>query len=314
MKVSCKLLLVLPGQARRALRLRPSPPPRRSASLRHRHWADRPGSRCRNTTRAAGGSPGEAHRGFPVVPLAQPRCGRQPVVPRVDLVLSHQREAAVATVAVRPPAGGLLALTIIALELGFVPTEIFPPSDTRFVQFGLQTPNGMALENTDRISRRIENAFRADPRVVAVASTVGQIGASGNTRSITNRASLQIVLKPGTSTTAFVQEWLARLKGTPKGPDSLLPASQRALLRDAMVGSIARGQPIDIVQSQISQGQTALELEIFGPDLNTLQTVSDSVMQTIARIPGAVPYTPLTLPTTLTASISVVGVPLSHHP
>ena len=125
-------------------------------------------------------------------------------------------------------AGGLLALTIIALELGFVPTEIFPPSDTRFVQFGLQTPNGTALENTDRISRRIENAFRADPRVVSVASTVGQIGAGGNTRSITNRASLQIVLKPGTSTTAFVQEWLARLKGAMKGPDSLLPASQRS--------------------------------------------------------------------------------------
>jgi multidrug efflux pump subunit AcrB len=27
-----------------------------------------------------------------------------------------------------------------------VPTEIFPPSDSRFVQFDLQAPNGTALE------------------------------------------------------------------------------------------------------------------------------------------------------------------------
>jgi HAE1 family hydrophobic/amphiphilic exporter-1 len=57
-------------------------------------------------------------------------------------------------------------------------------------------------------------------------------------------------------------------------------------LRDAMVGTITRGQTIDIVQQQISQGQTALELEIYGPDLATLQSVSDGVMAAISKIPG----------------------------
>ena len=185
-------------------------------------------------------------------------------------------------------AAALLVLTLLSLRLGIIPTEIFPPSDSRFVQFGLQTPNGTALEITNRISRTIEDAFRQDPRVVAVGSTVGETGAGNNTRSITNRATLQLTLKPGTSSSAaaaFVSEWRTRLSGRARKEDLLLPA-QAAALRAAMVGTIARGQTIDIVQRQVSQGQTALELEIFGSDLNQLQTVSDGVMAAIAQIPG----------------------------
>jgi HAE1 family hydrophobic/amphiphilic exporter-1 len=194
----------------------------------------------------------------------------------------------------RPPivlgsAFALIAVAGIAMALGVVPTEIFPPSDTRFVQLGLQTPNGAALSVTDQISRVVEDALRQDPRVVAVGATVGQVGAGGTARSITNRASLQITLKRGTDgpgAAAFISDWRRRLGGNIKGPDRLLTPAQSAGIRSAMVGTIARGQTIDIVQRQISQGQTALELEIFGPDLATLQTVSDGVMAAISNIPG----------------------------
>ncbi|MDQ2817489.1 MAG: efflux RND transporter permease subunit, partial [Candidatus Eremiobacteraeota bacterium] len=196
-------------------------------------------------------------------------------------------------------AGALLAITLIALHLGVVSTEIFPPSDSRFVQFDLQGPNGTALANMNRISRTVENALARDPRVVAVGATIGQAGNGNNTRSITNRASLQVTLKPGTGArdaAAFVQDWRAHLSGN--GGDSSssstgqLPGREGRRsaddegLRSAMVGTIARGQTIDIVQRQISQGQTALELEIFGPDINRLQTISDGVMAAIAKIPG----------------------------
>jgi HAE1 family hydrophobic/amphiphilic exporter-1 len=167
-------------------------------------------------------------------------------------------------------AGGLLAVTVLALRLGIVSTEIFPPSDSRFVQFDLQAPNGSALAITNRIAQTVEKAFRRDPRVVDVGATVGQTGNGNNSRSITNRASIALTLQPGTSgaaAAAFVREWRTRL-------------------RAAMVGTIPRGQTIDIVQRQISQGQTALELEIFGPDLSRLQTISDGVMAAISRIPG----------------------------
>jgi len=185
-------------------------------------------------------------------------------------------------------AAALLAVTLFALSLGLIPTEIFPPSDSRFVQFGLQTPNGTALEITNGISRTIEGAFRQDPRVAGVGATVGETGSGTNTRSITNRATLQIALKPGTSASGaakFVSDWRSRLSGRAKHENLLTPA-QAAALRAAMVGTIARGQTIDIVQRQVSQGQTALELELYGPDLDKLQTVSDGIMAAIAQIPG----------------------------
>jgi HAE1 family hydrophobic/amphiphilic exporter-1 len=177
---------------------------------------------------------------------------------------------------------GLIAITALALRLGVVPTEIFPPSDSRFVQIGLQTPNGTALAITDHVSRVVENALLHDPRVVAVGATVGAVGGGGTARPVTNRATLQITLQPGTGSagaSAFISDWRKRLSGGAPGPDA-------AELRRAMVGAIARGQTIDIVQRQISQGQTALELEIYGPDIATLQSVSDGVMAAIARIPG----------------------------
>jgi HAE1 family hydrophobic/amphiphilic exporter-1 len=183
----------------------------------------------------------------------------------------------------------LIALAAVAMQLGVVPTEIFPPSDTRFVQLGLQTPNGTALAITNHVSQVVEDALRADPRVVAVGATVGEVGAGGTARSITNRATLQITLQRGTDGTAaaaFIADWRRRLGANAKKPDPLLSAAQAASVHDAMIGTIARGQTIDIVQRQISQGQTALELEIYGPDLATLQTVSDGVMAAISHIPG----------------------------
>ncbi len=183
----------------------------------------------------------------------------------------------------------LIAIAAVAMQLGVVPTEIFPPSDTRFVQLGLQTPNGTALAITNQVSAVVEDALRMDPRVVAVGATVGEVGAGGTTRSITNRATMQITLKRGTdgaAAAAFISDWRRRLSGNAKGPDRLLAPAQAVGIRRAMIGTIARGQTIDIVQRQISQGQTALELEIYGPDLATLQSVSDGVMSAISRIPG----------------------------
>src|SRR5579872_2850661 len=191
--------------------------------------------------------------------------------------------------AVLGSAAALLAITVIVLRLGVVPTEIFPPSDSRFVQFDLQAPNGTALDVMNNISRTVEDAFRQDPRVEAVGAIVGQAGNGNNTRSITNRASIQIALKQGTSgsaAAAFVREWRARLNGGGSEQSHGAQSASSAAIRTAMIGTIARGQTVDIVQRQISQGQTALELEIFGPDINRLQTISDGVMAAISKIPG----------------------------
>lgn len=177
----------------------------------------------------------------------------------------------------------LLAITLFVVYLGLVPSEVFPPSDSRFVQFDLQGPNGTAVSLMNHITQTVENAFRQDPRVEAVGSVVGQAGNGNNSRSLTNRSSIQIALQPNTSgpaAAAFVREWRVRLNNKSASP------GVNDALRTAMIGTIARGQTIDIVQNQISQHQTALELEIFGPDIERLQTIADGVMAAIAKIPG----------------------------
>jgi HAE1 family hydrophobic/amphiphilic exporter-1 len=185
-------------------------------------------------------------------------------------------------------AAALLAITIAALQFGIVPSEIFPPSDTRFVSFDLQAPNGIALATMNHISKTVENALRKDPRVVAVGASVGLAGFSVS-RGVTNRASLSVALKPGmngAAAAAFVNEWRKRLSSAASRNIDASASPEDTALHNAMIGTIARGQTIDIVQRQISQGQTALEMEIFGSDLKGLQTVSDGVMAAIAKIPG----------------------------
>src|SRR5215472_3036289 len=175
-------------------------------------------------------------------------------------------------------AAGLFVLAVASLQLGIVSTEVFPASDSRFLSFNLQTPNGEALADTNAVSTLVEEALRKDQRVVAVSSTVGQTGFS-SVRPVTNRASLQVTLHPGTSAAeaaAFVREWHTRLTNGPVDPK----------MRAALVGTTVRAQTIDIVQQQISQGQTALELELYGPDIDRLQSLSDEVMAKIATIPG----------------------------
>ena len=183
-------------------------------------------------------------------------------------------------------AAGLLLVTLIGLRFGILPTEIFPPSDSRFVQVDLQAQNGTALDRMNEIARTVEDALRRDPRVVDVGSVVGQTGNGNFSRSITNRAGIQVTLKPGlgvTSAAAFVRQWRARLNAANSNQNA--SASDQALSA-AMIGVTARPQTIDIVQRQVSQGQTQLELEIFGPDIERLQTISDGVMAAISKIPG----------------------------
>jgi len=46
------------------------------------------------------------------------------------------------------------------------------------------------------------------------------------------------------------------------------------------------GTSIDIVQQVVSQGSTAIEIQIYGPDINQLYNLAQGAIPSIARIPG----------------------------
>jgi hydrophobic/amphiphilic exporter-1 (mainly G- bacteria), HAE1 family len=200
--------------------------------------------------------------------------------------------------------GGAAAflLALAALRFGFVHTEVFPASDSRFARFDIRMPNGTSLAVTDSASKLVEEAFEHDPRVLAVGVLVGTVGGGGFGRQVSNQTQIQATLRPdvsGPAATAFVSQWQARLTGTRRpGASAATPAPARTLspeLRDsiraarkALVGAQVRGRTIDIIQQTVSQGADALQIQIFGPDYNKLYELAQAVIPQLAEIPGLV--------------------------
>jgi HAE1 family hydrophobic/amphiphilic exporter-1 len=199
---------------------------------------------------------------------------------------------------------------VAALKLGYVQTETFPASESRYARFDLRTPKGTSLARTDALSQLVEAAFKRDPRVVDVGSTVGSGFGGGFSRVVANQASLSITLRSDTSGQAagdFVTEWQRRLGGGTRRGGSAAATSanavsaeerdRRARLSAALVGSQVFGRTIDIVQQSISGGSDDLTLQIYGDDVDRLYRTATDLLPKIAEIPGVVrPDTNVTAP------------------
>ncbi len=194
-------------------------------------------------------------------------------------------------------AGIILIATLAALQLGAVKTEMFPASNSRFVRFNLRMPNGTALNVMDRVSRDVEQRMQRDPRVVAVGSQIGAQGFNSVT-SVSNIANMSITLKPnvtGNGAAQFVQQWQGALNGTfgnrkpgqsarPRNPQF---AKYRQIFGKPIPGLMAFGRTIDIIQNVISRGQDALDIQIYGPDMNQLYTIAQSrVIPRLSQVQG----------------------------
>jgi HAE1 family hydrophobic/amphiphilic exporter-1 len=201
----------------------------------------------------------------------------------------------------------LLVLTMLSLRLGIVQTEVFPASDSRYARFDVRLGNGTALAQTNKLSALVESAFRSDARVVAVGATVGSAFGGGTSRQITNQTSLSVMLQPeiyGQKATDFVNEWQRRLGGiartaapanvaTPAPAPGATPVpaavlAQRRALREALIGTTVRGRTIDILQQQIAQGSDALQIQIYGPDVQRLFDLAQGAIQELSAIPGVI--------------------------
>ena len=186
-------------------------------------------------------------------------------------------------------AGIILVVTLIALKFGAVTTELFPATNSRFVRFNLRMPNGTALNITDQVTGDVENRMHRDPRVVDVAAQVGE--------NSSNSSQLSVTLQQGTSSASagrFVQQWQNALNGTRSRRAGAAPPSnnpQFAKLRQVfgkpIPGLVAFGRTIDIVQNIISRGQDALDIQIYGPDMNRLYNIAEQqVIPKLSQVQG----------------------------
>jgi|SRR5579884_613874 len=194
-------------------------------------------------------------------------------------------------------AGIVFVATLLALRLGAVSTEMFPATNSCFVRFNLRMPNGTALNVMDAVSRDVESRMRRDPRVVEVGAQVGSQGYLVSTAA-SNIATLSVTLKPSISSSGaaqFVTQWQGALNGSFGGrggrgarrtPNPRF-AQFAKIAGPPIPGLMAFGHPIDIVSNIISRGQNALDLQIYGPDMNTLYNIAQNqVIPRLAQVPG----------------------------
>lgn len=184
-------------------------------------------------------------------------------------------------------AGIVFAVTLIAVKLGAVQTEMFPPSNSNFARFNLQMPTGTALSVTNQAALDVENRLMQDPRVADVGIQVGSTGSVAGT-AVTNLANLSVTLKPnvdGRQAQQFVTQWTAALTGSRSASGgrgrkatSFTPEQIQALrarFGQPIPGLQVFGRTVDIVQNIIARGQDALQIQIFGPDIDKLYNLAE---------------------------------------
>ena len=197
-------------------------------------------------------------------------------------------------------AGVILLVTMVVIKLGAVGTELFPASNPPYVRFNLRMPNGTALNVMNSVSREVERRMQRDPRVLAVAAQVGGGGGfGGGGGSVSNGANMSVALKPSTGSSQvaqFVTQWQGALSGQFGGrggggaarrPNNPQFAKYRAIFGKPIPGLTVFGRTQDIVQGIISRGQDSLDVQIYGPDMNTLYNIAQNqVIPQLAQIPG----------------------------
>jgi hydrophobic/amphiphilic exporter-1 (mainly G- bacteria), HAE1 family len=203
-------------------------------------------------------------------------------------------------------AGAVLLITLVALRLGAVKTELFPPSNSNFARFNLQMPTGTALSVTNATAIDVETRMRKDPRVADIGVLVGQNSPVGGTQ-ITNSANMSVTLKPNVAARQaeqFVTQWTAALTGSRsasggrgRASTSFTPeqlAQLRARFGQPIPGLQVFGRTIDIVQNIIARGQDALQIQIFGPDINKLYNIAEftAIPKLQAEVQGLQPPQP----------------------
>ncbi len=161
---------------------------------------------------------------------------------------------------------GITLLSLLLLP--FVGFEFMPRSDTGTLRMRATMPRGTSLEETDRAMRQVEEIIKAHPHVESYLVRVGQ--SFGNV---------------GARDTALAWIGLTDREGRPHADEI---AAELAVEFSKVPLIRAFPSSWDIVRRLISFGSDdALEVYIYGPDLDVLDELSSKMRTRLSTIPGA---------------------------
>jgi CzcA family heavy metal efflux pump len=165
------------------------------------------------------------------------------------------------------------ALVVALVALGFAGRAFLPDFNEGTLTVGMATLPGTSLEESDRLGRMVENILLSHPEVVVTARRTGR--AEGDPHAMDVSASeMEVTLKMGERRK---EDFLAALRED----FASVPGTQ-----------IVVGQPISHrIDHMLSGSRSNIAVKIFGPDLDALRALTQSIKGVVQEIPGAVDVT-----------------------
>lgn len=169
------------------------------------------------------------------------------------------------------PIGGALGVTLISLVLiPFLGFEFMPRSDTGTLRMRLRMPEGTALEETNLAMKKAEAILAAHPSVKSYLTSVGQgTGRGGGGSRDSGEAWIALVPKSERISANGIVGQLGKEFGQ-------IPAARIVAFNMDVVSWLIRG----------GGGGDGVQVNIFGPDLDVLDRLSDEFITILSALPG----------------------------
>jgi HAE1 family hydrophobic/amphiphilic exporter-1 len=166
----------------------------------------------------------------------------------------------------------LIAGAVSLVTLGLIPAEYAPQEDDSNFQLNLQTPPGTSLAKTDEAAHQMEGIIQQVPEVQYVFTSVSGGGGGGFGRP-GGRASFAVQLIPKQQRSRSVFDIMDQLRAAGRNiPGTTINADVQSPLGGA--GGFGGG------------GLASINLQLAGPDLSTLNQISDEVIAQMSAVEG----------------------------
>lgn len=166
----------------------------------------------------------------------------------------------------------LMALAMFAASIALIPAigfSLFPSSESRQFLVQISTPNGTALNETQKALEFVDTTLRARPEIKAVMTNLGR----GNPKVYSNLFQMEI----NTSfAEAFVELHNYNPRTTPKVYDELRRTFATYPGAEILLLNFVNGPPI----------QAPIAIRATGPDLNVLKQMAARIAGVVERTPG----------------------------
>jgi HAE1 family hydrophobic/amphiphilic exporter-1 len=167
---------------------------------------------------------------------------------------------------------GLVAGTVAMVPLGIIGSEYAPQEDDNMFSVNLNTPPGTALAATDAAAKQMEAALAQMPEVQYIFTSVSGGGGGGFGRG-GGRASLDVQVVPKQQRDRSVFDMITEVRRI----GSRIPGVQvNADVPSPLGGGGGFG----------GGGNASVNVQIAGPDVPTLNQISDQVIATMSSIQG----------------------------